>query len=103
MTTILSPFYVYIYNSTIYIVSVELQSSLLNLGLGIGFIPGILYDKFGPFWTSVAGLFVSVGSYMLLWSTTKYVPFYRSNSWLMSIYFLLCGMYIENWLILIIT
>jgi len=98
LTTILSPFYVYIYNSTIYIVpvSVELQSSLLNLGLGIGFIPGILYDKFGPFWTSAAGLCVSVGSYMLLWSTTKYVAFYRSNSWLMSIYFLLSGMYIEN-------
>ncbi|XP_063423269.1 uncharacterized protein LOC134707452 [Mytilus trossulus] len=71
---------------------VELQSSLLNLGLGIGFIPGVLYDKFGPFWTSAAGLIVSVGSYMLLWSTTKFVPFYKNNSWLMGIYFLLCGL-----------
>ncbi|CAC5364085.1 unnamed protein product [Mytilus coruscus] len=70
---------------------VELQSSLLNLGLGAGFLPGLLYDKLGPTWTSGAGLVVSVSAYLLLWSTTKYAEFYGRNSWLMALYFFVCG------------
>jgi hypothetical protein len=30
-------------------VAVETQSSFLNLGLGVGFLPGIIYDKCGPY------------------------------------------------------
>ncbi|KAK3605951.1 hypothetical protein CHS0354_019628 [Potamilus streckersoni] len=73
---------------------VEVMSSMLNIGLGIGFLPGMLYDRFGPQWTSGAGLLVSVSAYILLWSTstTKCVAFYRSNSWLMAIYFFFCGL-----------
>ncbi|KAL3836732.1 hypothetical protein ACJMK2_022151 [Sinanodonta woodiana] len=88
----------FLYTSTInYIVLTltclfEVMSSMLNIGLGVGFLPGIVYDKFGPHWTSGAGLVVSVSAYVLLWSTTKFVPFYRSNSWLMAIYFFLCGL-----------
>ncbi|XP_076092634.1 uncharacterized protein LOC143064024 [Mytilus galloprovincialis] len=70
---------------------VELQSSLLNLGLGAGFLPGLLYDSLGPTWTSGAGLVVSVSAYLLLWSTTKYTAFYGRNSWLIAIYFFVCG------------
>ncbi|KAL3836733.1 hypothetical protein ACJMK2_022152 [Sinanodonta woodiana] len=71
---------------------VEVMSSMLNIGLGIGFLPGMLYDRFGPQWTSGAGLLVSVSAYILLWSTTKSVPFYSNNSWLMAIYFFFCGL-----------
>lgn len=71
--------------------SVEMQSSLLNLGLGVGFIPGMFYDRFGPTWTSVVGLVISLTGYMLLWSTTKLQAFYRPRSWLMGILFFLTG------------
>lgn len=75
----------------LHFVVVETQSSLLNLGLGVGFLPGILYDKCGPKWTSLAGLVISVGAYLLLWSTPKFPKFYGRNSWLMALYFFLCG------------
>ncbi|KAL5011011.1 hypothetical protein ScPMuIL_013316 [Solemya velum] len=71
---------------------VEMQSSLLNLGLGVGFIPGMFYDRFGPTWTSVVGLVISLTGYMLLWSTTKLQAFYRPRSWLMGILFFLTGL-----------
>ncbi|XP_061179401.1 uncharacterized protein LOC133187993 [Saccostrea echinata] len=70
----------------------EIQPSLLNLGLGVGFLPGMLYDKYGPTVTSIAGLFVSVGSYMLLWSTTRYVDFYKTAGGLVGVYFMICGL-----------
>lgn len=75
------------------IISVEAFSSMLNIGLGFGFLPGMFYDKFGPQWTSFLGLLVSVPAYILLWSTSRYVHFYSSNSWLMAIYFFMCGTY----------
>ncbi|WAR06511.1 hypothetical protein MAR_021880 [Mya arenaria] len=68
----------------------ELFASMLNIGLGIGFLPGMFYDRFGPRLTSFVGLLVSVSAYLLLWSTTKAVRFYSKNSWLMAIYFLIC-------------
>ncbi|XP_060079054.1 uncharacterized MFS-type transporter YhjX-like [Ylistrum balloti] len=71
---------------------VQLQSSLLNIGLGFGFIPGKFYDHFGPQWASLGGVIVSVLAYTLLWSTTKYVSFYQNKSWLMAIYFFLSGL-----------
>jgi hypothetical protein len=71
--------------------SVEVQPSLLNLGLGVGFLPGMIYDKFGPTVTSLVGLFVSVGSYMLLWSTTRFIDFYKSTGGLFAAYFMICG------------
>lgn len=71
---------------------VQLQSSLLNIGLGFGFIPGKFYDNFGPQWASLGGVIVSVLAYTLLWSTPKYVSFYQDKSWLMAIYFFLSGL-----------
>lgn len=71
---------------------VEIQPSLLNLGLGVGFLPGMIYDRFGPTVTSLVGLFVSVGSYMLLWSTTRFIDFYKTAGGLVSVYFMFCGM-----------
>ncbi|OWF36089.1 uncharacterized protein LOC110442132 [Mizuhopecten yessoensis] len=70
---------------------VQLQSSFLNIGLGIGFLPGMFYDRFGPQWCSGAGLVLSLAAYLLLWSTTRSIAFYSSRSWLMAIYFFLCG------------
>ncbi|XP_033728146.1 uncharacterized MFS-type transporter YhjX-like [Pecten maximus] len=70
----------------------QLQSSLLNIGLGFGFIPGKIYDNFGPQWASLGGVVVSVLAYTLLWSTPKYVSFYQNKSWLMAIYFFLSGL-----------
>jgi len=64
---------------------------MLNIGLGFGFLPGMFYDRFGPQWTSVLGLLVSVPAYTLIWSTSRNVHFYSHNSWLMAIYFFLCG------------
>lgn len=69
----------------------EIQPSLLNLGLGVGFLPGMIYDKFGPTVTSLVGLVVSVGSYMLLWSTTRFIDFYKTTGGLMAVYFMICG------------
>ncbi|XP_069141996.1 uncharacterized protein [Argopecten irradians] len=70
---------------------VQLQSSFLNIGLGIGFLPGMFYDRFGPQWCSVVGLVLSLTAYLLIWSTTKSISFYSSHSWLMALYFFLCG------------
>ncbi|XP_033746391.1 uncharacterized protein LOC117331670 [Pecten maximus] len=70
---------------------VQLQSSFLNVGLGIGFLPGMFYDRFGPQWCSAVGLVLSLSAYLLIWSTTRYIRFYSSHSWLMAIYFFLCG------------
>ena len=66
---------------------------MVNVGLGVGFLPGMFYDRFGPTITSGAGLLISVPVFILLWSTTRYVAFYSSRAWLMSIYFLLMGKY----------
>ena len=76
-----------------FIFSVEVMSSMLNIGLGVGFLPGMFYDRFGPQWASAIGLVVSVGAYMLLWSTTRpsLIHFYSKSSWLMSIYFFIAG------------
>ncbi|ESP02784.1 hypothetical protein LOTGIDRAFT_230330 [Lottia gigantea] len=70
---------------------VELLSSCLNLGLGTGFLPGMIFDKFGPHLTSGIGLIISGGSYFLIWSTTKSVKFYEPRSGLMAFYFYLAG------------
>ncbi|KAK6182568.1 hypothetical protein SNE40_010222 [Patella caerulea] len=70
---------------------VELLSSALNLGLGTGFLPGMLYDRFGPFWTSGSGLLVSGIAYFLIWSTTKSVDFYKTRSGLVAVYFYFAG------------
>lgn len=74
--------------------TVELLSSMLNIGLGVGFLPGMFYDMFGPQWASALGLVVSVSAYMLIWSSTRYVSFYSNNSWLMAIYFFICGKFL---------
>ena len=66
---------------------------MVSVGLGVGFLPGMFYDRFGPTLTSGAGLLISVPVFLLLWSTTRSVAFYSSRAWLMSIYFLLMGMY----------
>ncbi|XP_060069139.1 uncharacterized protein LOC132549242 [Ylistrum balloti] len=71
---------------------VQLQSSLLSVGLGVGFLPGMFYDRFGPQWCSGLGLVLSLAAYLLLWSTTRNISLYSSNSWLMAIYFFLCGL-----------
>ena len=68
---------------------------MMNIGLGLGFIPGMFFDRFGPRLTSVVGLAVCTWSYLLVWSTTYSVDFYKDKSWLMSIYFLLTGKYIR--------
>lgn len=70
---------------------VELMSSMLNIGMGIGFLPGMFYDRFGPQWSSAVGLVVSVAGYLLIWSATRLAHFYHHNVWLMAIYFFLCG------------
>lgn len=67
---------------------------MMNIGLGVGFVPGMFYDRFGPTLTSGAGLIVSVPAYLLIWSSVKYTSFYSKRAWLMSIYFLLAGKYI---------
>jgi hypothetical protein len=69
---------------------------MLNVGLGIGFVPGIFYDRFGPTLTSGAGLIVSVPVYLLIWSTVKYTEFYSKRIWLMAIYFFLAGQYSDE-------
>ena len=66
---------------------------MLNVGLGVGFLPGMFYDKFGPTLASGAGLVVCVPVFILIWSTTRYVDFYSNNAWLMSVYFLIVGEY----------
>ncbi|XP_033758694.1 uncharacterized protein LOC117341005 [Pecten maximus] len=71
---------------------VELQSSLLYVGQGCGFLPGMFFDRFGPAWSSAVGLALGVGSYLFLWSTSKAVLFYSLRSWLMGIYFFLAGL-----------
>ncbi|KAH3700824.1 hypothetical protein DPMN_075804 [Dreissena polymorpha] len=70
---------------------VELLSSMLNVGLGVGFIPGMFYDRFGPALTSGVGIVLSVPIYLLIWSTVKFTEFYSSRAWLMSLYFLMAG------------
>ena len=64
---------------------------MMNIGLGLGFLPGMFFDRFGPRLTSAAGLIISTGSYLLVWSTTFTFNFYSDKSWLMSIFFLFTG------------
>ena len=63
----------------------------MNIGIGLSFLPGMFFDRFGPRKTSAVGLIVATGSYLLVWSTTFSVDFYKDKSWLMSIFFLLTG------------
>ncbi|KAK3106612.1 hypothetical protein FSP39_023549, partial [Pinctada imbricata] len=70
---------------------VELQSSLINIGLGFGIFPGLFYDRFGPTMASMLGVLVSMTAYTLLWSTSKNQIFYSQSSLLMAMYFFLAG------------
>ncbi|XP_069141778.1 uncharacterized MFS-type transporter YhjX-like [Argopecten irradians] len=71
---------------------VQLQSSFLTVGSGLGFLPGMFYDRFGPQWCSMIGLVLSLAAYLLIWSTTKSILYYSSHSWLMAFYFFLSGL-----------
>ncbi|XP_052092625.1 uncharacterized protein LOC127729044 isoform X1 [Mytilus californianus] len=89
-------FYVYIndikakfhYNQT----EVELFASMLNAGIGLGFLPNLIGSKLKSTWILVIGLLLSTAGLLLLWSSTKMVAFYEGKSWLMALYFLISGL-----------
>lgn len=71
---------------------VELFASMLNAGIGLGFLPNLIGSKLKSTWILVIGLLLSTAGLLLLWSSTKMVAFYEGKSWLMAIYFLISGL-----------
>ncbi|KAK3104792.1 hypothetical protein FSP39_010277, partial [Pinctada imbricata] len=70
---------------------VEIHSSLLAGGFGLSFLPGILFDRYGPTWIILLGLLLTVPPYVFLWTASNNVLFYSRNIWLVAIYFLIAG------------
>lgn len=71
---------------------VEAFASMLNAGIGLGFIPNLIGSKLKSAWVLVIGMVLSISGLLLLWSSTKLVSFYEGKSWLMAIYFIICGL-----------
>ncbi|KAK3096824.1 hypothetical protein FSP39_003711 [Pinctada imbricata] len=71
---------------------VELQASLNGAGFGLAIIPGVIFDRFGPLWTSVLSILLSVTSWLLLWDASNRSSFYTNNSWLSAVFFFVSGL-----------
>lgn len=71
---------------------VEVFASMLNAGIGLGFVPNLLGRKLRSTWILVFGLVLSTAGLLLLWSSSKLISFYEDKSWLMAIYFLISGL-----------
>ncbi|XP_061188393.1 uncharacterized protein LOC133196536 [Saccostrea echinata] len=70
---------------------VEILGSMSNFGISLGFPAGMMCEKLGPRWTSLAALLIATLGYSLLYSTTFTEPFYHKNVWLQYIYYFLSG------------
>nr|XP_011422711.2 probable transporter MCH1 [Crassostrea gigas] len=70
---------------------VEILGSMSNFGISLGFPAGMMCERFGPRWTSLAALLIASLGYSLLYSTTLTQPFYHKNVWLQYIYFFISG------------
>ncbi|VDI02489.1 Hypothetical predicted protein [Mytilus galloprovincialis] len=71
--------------------AVELFGSTSNFGISLGFPAGMMCERFGGRWASLAGLLISSLGYMLLWSTTLMSHFYSTKSALQAVYFFVAG------------
>ncbi|XP_062569216.1 uncharacterized protein LOC134231293 [Saccostrea cucullata] len=70
---------------------VEILGSMSNFGISLGFPAGMMCERLGPRWTSLAALLIASLGYFLLYSTTLTEPFYHKNVWLQYIYYFLSG------------
>ncbi|XP_064648839.1 uncharacterized protein LOC135501045 [Lineus longissimus] len=68
---------------------VGVMSGTANFGAVSIFLPGISVEKLGVRPTAVFTILLSLSGYLLLWSATKMVAFYKFHSWLQDIYFFL--------------
>ncbi|CAC5417333.1 SLC37A3 [Mytilus coruscus] len=70
---------------------VEAFASMLNAGIGLGFVPNLIGQKLKSTWVLAFGMVLSTIGILMLWSSTKMVSFYEDKSWLMALYFLISG------------
>ncbi|CAG2203606.1 SLC37A3 [Mytilus edulis] len=71
---------------------VEAFASMLNAGIGLGFVPNLIGQKLKSAWVLAFGMVLSTIGILMLWSSTKMVSFYEDKSWLMALYFLISGL-----------
>jgi len=62
-----------------------------NFGSSFGIPAGIMCERLGARWTSLAATLISSGGFLLLWSTTFMPGFYKDKPALMDVYFFLAG------------
>ncbi|CAH1786511.1 unnamed protein product [Owenia fusiformis] len=70
---------------------INTMAILTNVGLSFCLPAGILHDKYGPRLTTFLSLILSFLAYILIWSTSKNVEFYRHNAWLLKLYYFFLG------------
>lgn len=63
-----------------------------NFGISLGFPAGMMCERLGARWTSLAALLIAALGYSLLYSTTFMQPFYHKNVWFQYIYFFVSGL-----------
>ena len=74
------------------IITVEMFASMGNLGISLGGFPaGMMIERVGSRVTSLVSLTVSTLGFLLLWSTTLQVKFYKDHAWLQYIFFFVSG------------
>lgn len=75
----------------LFVFPVEAFASMLNAGIGLGFVPNLIGQKLKSAWVLAFGMVLSTIGILMLWSSTKMVSFYEDKSWLMALYFLISG------------
>ena len=72
-------------------VSVEFAASCLYAGLSLGFVGGLLFERVGPIWSCLTGLFTSTSGFLLLWYANRHTDYYSRHPDLMAFYYFLAG------------
>ena len=70
---------------------VEIMGSIVNFGASFAVPAGILCENYGARVTSLVSLIIATLGYLLLYSTTLMIDFYKTRAWLQYIYFFLGG------------
>ena len=67
------------------------MGSMVNFGASFAIPAGLVCEHFGTRVASLATLILSTLGFMLLYSTTLMIDFYKTKAWLQYIYFFLSG------------
>ena len=76
-------------NDIAFPVTVAAAVGLVSCDCGI--LSAYISSRFSHTWSMVLGVFLTVASYLLLWSSTFFKDVYHKNSWLLILFYIIAG------------